>query len=55
VDGIACGREAIEAISTTDYDALILDLGVPEMDGMEVLARIRLSKERPLKWHEYRD
>ena len=41
VDALAYGREAIKAANATGYDAMILDLGLPDMDGMEVLARIR--------------
>lgn len=41
VDGVARGQEAIEAIHTTRYDALVLDLGLPDVDGMEVLSQVR--------------
>ncbi len=34
------GREAIEKIDATDFDAVLLDIQMPEMDGFEVLARL---------------
>lgn len=39
VDVAATGRQALDALAVTDYEALILDLGLPDMDGMQVLAR----------------
>ena len=35
------GAAADNLLETSEYDALILDLGLPEMDGMEVLKRLR--------------
>ncbi len=40
-DAFASGGEALEAASVTSYDAVILDLGLPDLDGMEVLRRLR--------------
>lgn len=37
VDVAQCGKEGIQALQATRYDAIILDLGLPDMDGMEVL------------------
>ena len=34
-------REALIHAQTSEYDVIILDLGLPELDGMEVLRRIR--------------
>ena len=34
-------RPPLAATATTSYDAVILDLGLPDMDGMEVLRRLR--------------
>ncbi len=47
VDVVGTGREALAAIHTTDYDLLILDLMLPDMDGMEVLAKVRGRKVSP--------
>lgn len=35
------GAEAIRKIDETDFDAVLLDIEMPEMDGFEVLARLR--------------
>jgi len=37
VDTVDTGQQALYALRTTHYDALILDLGLPDMDGMKVL------------------
>lgn len=41
VDAVGEGDEALAAVSTTSYDAIVLDLGLPDMDGMSVLAEVR--------------
>lgn len=41
VDWAKNGAEADRILSQTDYDAVILDLGLPELDGLEVLRRLR--------------
>lgn len=40
----ADGLQALEAIETYHPDAIILDLRMPNMDGIEVLTRVRNSK-----------
>jgi DNA-binding response OmpR family regulator len=37
----ADGKAAIAACQRTDYDLVILDLGLPDLDGIEVLRRLR--------------
>lgn len=46
VDTAASGQAALEAIAVSDFDALILDLGLPDMDGMEVLALCEQRRQR---------
>jgi len=46
VDTAASGREAIDRTERTEYDAIVLDLMMPAMDGVEVLARL---SDRPMK------
>ena len=41
VDAVAQGDAALAAVATGSYDAMVLDLGLPDMDGMEVLSQIR--------------
>jgi two-component system OmpR family response regulator len=41
VDRVGTGTEADLALNVTTYDLLILDLGLPQMDGLEVLKRLR--------------
>lgn len=41
VDACFDGEEALDYISITDYDAVILDIMMPRLDGLEVLKRIR--------------
>jgi two-component system OmpR family response regulator len=41
VDCVGDGVSADLALTTETYDALILDLGLPRMDGLEVLKRLR--------------
>ncbi len=49
VDAMKNGAEAQEALAMTAYDALVLDLGLPDMDGMALLKEIRLSRnETPI-------
>lgn len=40
-DAVYDGVEAMEYLSSGNYDALILDIMMPRMDGMEVLRRLR--------------
>jgi len=48
VDSVASGMEALEMADKQDYDAVILDLAMPEMDGIETLKRL-LSKHAELQ------
>jgi two-component system, OmpR family, response regulator QseB len=41
VDWCREGRQADTALHTTDYDIVLLDLGLPGMDGLELLKRLR--------------
>jgi len=41
VDSCVNGREALEYMETVQYDAVVLDIMMPEMDGIEVVRRLR--------------
>jgi heavy metal response regulator len=47
VDVAATGGSAIDMIHSTDYDLVILDLGLPDVDGLTVLQKIRNRKVSP--------
>jgi two-component system response regulator QseB len=41
VDGVSDGRSAAEALRSSRFDVVLLDLGLPERDGLEVLRELR--------------
>jgi len=41
VDAVANGRDGLNAILTQEYDLAIVDLGLPEMDGLTVIRALR--------------
>ncbi|MBK1851866.1 response regulator transcription factor [Marinobacter sp. 1-4A] len=49
VDWVLDGQQADTALATGTYDAVVLDLGLPGLSGMEVLKRARASgKDLPI-------
>ncbi|HEY3741627.1 MAG TPA: response regulator transcription factor [Bryobacteraceae bacterium] len=47
VDAVNDGATALEQIHLTEYDLIILDLGLPDMDGLTVLGKVRNRKTSP--------
>jgi CheY-like chemotaxis protein len=41
LDIVATGRDALEALERTRYDVLLLDVQLPDIDGVEVTTIIR--------------
>lgn len=46
VNHVASGREALAAVRSDAPDIVILDLGLPDQDGLEVLRALRASGQR---------
>jgi CheY-like chemotaxis protein len=40
--------EALELLKRSHYDALIADLGMPQMDGLELIRRVRQTLPAPV-------
>ena len=46
VDAVTTAEDGEAALQMQPYDLLILDLGLPDRDGLDVLRRLRRSKSR---------
>lgn len=46
VDQVVDGRQALAAVQAQPYDVVLLDIGLPRMDGFEVLRRLRSERKR---------
>ena len=42
------GRAALERLSTAEYDAVVLDLMLPDMDGLDVCRQLRATSDTPV-------
>src|SRR6266567_5674321 len=47
VDSAPNGQTALEFVHATDYDLVILDIMLPDMDGLQVLEKVRNRKVGP--------
>jgi two-component system KDP operon response regulator KdpE len=48
VEAVHDGRSALEHLADRSPDAVVLDLGLPDLDGTEVLASVRLTSAVPI-------
>ncbi len=48
VDGAADGEDGLFKAESYDYDAVVLDVMLPGMNGWELLSRLRRSKKTPV-------
>jgi len=55
VDTAADGEEGLYKAANADYDAVVLDVMLPQIDGWEVLRRLRPSKQTPVLMLTARD
>ncbi|HHY51534.1 MAG TPA: response regulator [Alphaproteobacteria bacterium] len=49
------GSEALQTMRRGDVDLIVLDIGMPEMDGLEVCRQIRKSSDVPILFLSARD
>jgi two-component system, OmpR family, response regulator len=47
-DGAADGEEGLYKAQSVEYDAIVLDMMLPGLDGWEVLSRLRKTKATPV-------
>ena len=55
VDTAANGEDGLFSAENSDYDAVVLDVMMPKMDGWEMLARLRKTKKTPVLMLTARD
>jgi two-component system OmpR family response regulator len=55
VDAASDGTEGLFKAESNEYDALLLDVMLPRMDGWELLARLRRTKKTPVLMLTARD
>lgn len=55
VDWVRNGLDAVHQARTGDYDLIVLDVGLPALDGWSALRAIRQSKQTPVLFLTARD
>ena len=55
VDTAADGEDGLHKAQSTEYDAIVLDVMLPILDGWEILARLRETKSTPVLMLTARD
>lgn len=51
VDAVYNGQEALDYLDTEMYDALILDIMMPKIDGLTVLKTIRAKGNKKYRYY----
>lgn len=51
----ADGKQALEKLAAKPYDCMVLDITMPEMDGLEVCRQVRKNSEMPILFLSSRD
>lgn len=46
IDSAKNGEEVIEAVNQTKYDIILMDIGMPKIDGMECTKQIRAMDDK---------
>lgn len=44
VDPVRCGEDCLDFARTYDYDLMIIDLSLPDMDGLDLIRKIRATR-----------
>jgi len=55
VDTAANGEDGLFSAESNEYDAIVLDVMLPKLDGWEVLSRLRTQKKTPVLMLTARD
>ena len=55
VDWVQTGPDALHLATNASYDVIVLDVGLPQMDGWEVIKRIRVDSKTPVLFLTARD
>jgi two-component system copper resistance phosphate regulon response regulator CusR len=55
VDWVRSGTEALQHANASDYDLIILDVGLPGIDGWTVLQEVRKRRQTPVLFLTARD
>ena len=48
IDRAETGERALQRVSSTTYDVILLDLGLPDMDGYDVCRAVRSTSNTPI-------
>lgn len=48
VEAVGAGRSALERLEVGTTDLVVLDVGLPDVDGLQVLSQVRLTRDVPV-------